>query len=68
MRQGDDMRPRYSTQRAVIFEIREGDEFSDNDLIGAACFFIGDVGEPFQLGRNIDEVAVLIQCELFVRY
>ena len=27
-------------------------------------FFIGDVGESFQFGRNIDEVAVLARFEI----
>jgi hypothetical protein len=40
------MCPRYSPQRAVIFEIGEGDEFRDIDPIGASRFRIGDIGEP----------------------
>jgi len=38
----------------------EGDELRDVDFVCSAGFRIGDVGEPFQLGRNIREIAVLI--------
>ena len=31
----------------------------DVDFIGAAGFGIGDVGEPFELGRHVGQVAVL---------
>ena len=37
----------------------EGDKLLDVDLIGAAGFGIGDVGEPFELGRHLGEVAEL---------
>ena len=57
---GDDMRPPHRAQRKVIFQIGEGDELRDIDFIGASRFFIGDVREPFQLGRYIREIVVLI--------
>src|SRR5713226_3374808 len=37
----------------------EGDEFLDVDLVGAAGFGIGEVGEPFEFGRYVGELAVL---------
>ena len=37
----------------------EGEELLDIDFVGAAGFRIGDVGEPFELGRNVGEVAEL---------
>ena len=58
---GDHMRARHRAQRAVIFQVGEGDEFRDINFIGASRFRIGDVGEPFELGRNIREVAVLFR-------
>lgn len=62
------MRARHGAYRAMIFQIREGDEFRDIDLIGAPRFRIGDVGEPFELGRYIREIAVLVRCECFDRH
>jgi hypothetical protein len=47
----------------MVFEVRERNEFRDIDLIGAARFLVGDVGEPFQLGRYIREVALLLRRE-----
>lgn len=44
-----------------MLQIGEGDEFRDIDFIGAARFCIADVGEPFQLGRYVGEIAVLIR-------
>ena len=38
----------------------KADELLDIVLIGAAGFGIGDVGEPFQCGRHIREIAVLL--------
>jgi hypothetical protein len=52
------MRARHGAQRAVNCEIGEGDEFRDIDFVSAARFRVGDVGdvgEPFQLGRNINQ-------------
>jgi hypothetical protein len=37
----------------------KGDELVDSDLTDAAGFRIGEVGEPFELGRNLGEVAAL---------
>jgi hypothetical protein len=34
-------------------------EFRDINFVGAAGFGIGDVGEPFQLGRYIRKMTVL---------
>jgi hypothetical protein len=52
---GDQMRARHGAQRTVIFQVGECDELRDIDSISAARFRIGDVGEPFQLGRNVCE-------------
>jgi hypothetical protein len=46
----------------MIFQIRESDELRDIDFMSAAGFRIGDVGEPFQLGRYIRKIAVLFRC------
>jgi hypothetical protein len=51
----------YGANRAVIYQTRERDEFRDVDLIGLPGFRIGDVGEPFQLGRNIGEAGELFR-------
>src|SRR6202035_5017894 len=56
---GDHMRPRDGAQRAVIFQIGEGDELRDIDLVGASRFGVGDVGEPFQFRRNIGKLPEL---------
>ena len=37
----------------------KADELRNVDLVGAPGFRIGDVGEPFDFGGNIGEVAVL---------
>jgi hypothetical protein len=37
----------------------EGDELFDVDLVGPAGFGVGEVGEPFELGRDLREVAEL---------
>jgi hypothetical protein len=37
----------------------EGDEFFDVDLVGAAGLGIGEIGEPFEFGRDVGEVAEL---------
>ena len=55
------MRPRHGAQRAVIFQIGEGDEFRNIDFIRPSRFSVRDVGEPFQLGRYIRKVAVLFR-------
>ena len=49
------MRPGYVSERINFRETGESEKFRDIDLISAARFGIGDVGEPFQLGRNIGE-------------
>ena len=41
----------------------ESDELRDIDLVGASGFRVGDVGEPFQLGRYVGEIAVLCRCQ-----
>ena len=37
----------------------EGDELLDIVLIGPAGFGVGEIGEPFELGRHLGEVAEL---------
>jgi hypothetical protein len=60
---GDHVRARHRAQFAMVFEVRECDELRNIDLICAAGFRIGNVGEPFQLGTNIREIAVLFRRE-----
>jgi hypothetical protein len=62
------MRTRDGAQRAVIFEIGEGDEFGGIYFVRAARFRIGDVGEPFQLGRYVRQMAVLFRRQRPFRY
>ena len=45
----------------AIFQIGVGDELRNIDFTGALRFRVGDVGEPFQIGRNIREIPVLIR-------
>jgi hypothetical protein len=47
---GDDVGAGDGAQLADAFEAGEGDELLDIDLIGAAGFGIGEVGEPFEFG------------------
>jgi hypothetical protein len=56
---GDDVGAGDGAQLTDAFEASEGDKLLDIDLIGAAGFRIGEVGEPFELGRNLGEVAEL---------
>ncbi len=44
---------RYRAQCTMIFQIGEGDEFRDIDLVSTAGFLVGDVDEPFELRRYI---------------
>jgi len=37
----------------------EGGKFTDIDLIGTPGFEIGDVGEPFELGRHLGQTIIL---------
>ena len=39
----------------------ESREFRNVDLVGAASFGIGDVGEPFEFGGNVGELAELLR-------
>jgi hypothetical protein len=45
----------------MIFQIGEGDEFHDIDLVSTAGFLVGDVDEPFELRRYIGEAGELIR-------
>ncbi len=40
-------------------ESSEAGKLLDIDFVGAAGFGVGDVGEPFQLGRHIGELSEL---------
>ena len=55
------MRPDDGPERFDFFETGECHELRDIDFVGAPGFWTGDVGEPFQLGRNIREIAVLFR-------
>jgi hypothetical protein len=46
-------------QLAEAAQARKADEFFDIVLIGAAGFGIGEVGEPFDFGRDLGEIAEL---------
>ena len=50
---------RHGAQRGVIRQPGEGHELRDIDFIGAAGFWIGDVGEPFEFGGYVGEGVVL---------
>jgi hypothetical protein len=56
---GDDVGAGDGAQLGDTTQAGEGDELLDIDLIGAAAFRIGEVGEPFELGWNVGEVAEL---------
>jgi len=49
------MRPRHAAQLRGRFQSYEAREFLDIALVEVARFGIGDVGEPFQLRRNVFE-------------
>ena len=53
------MRARDRAQLGGTTQAGEAAEFSDVDPVGPASFGIGDVGEPFELGRHLGQVAVL---------
>jgi hypothetical protein len=57
---GDHMRPKNGTQSGVIQQACIGNEFCHVGFIKSSDFGIGDIGEPFQLGRNIGEPGILI--------
>jgi hypothetical protein len=63
---GDDMCPGDGPERFDFFETGECQELCDIDLVGGAGFRIGDVGEPFQLERNIRKVAVRVRSLLIL--
>ena len=56
---GDDMGAGDGAQLRGPAQPGEGRELAHVDFVGPAGFGIGDVGEPFELGRNVGEVAVL---------
>jgi hypothetical protein len=51
----DDRRAGDSAQRSVIFQTGECEELRHIGLASATGFRIGNIGEPFQLRRNIRE-------------
>ena len=56
---GDDVRPGDGAQLRVVPQAGKGDEFPHVVLVGPAGFRVGDVGEPFFLGRNLGELLEL---------
>ena len=46
-------------QFRITVQPSEGDEFVHVVLVSAAGFAIGDIGEPFDFGRNLGEIAEL---------
>ena len=53
------MRPRDRAQLRGSAQAGKGRKLAHVNFIGPAGFGIGDVGEPFELGRNVGEVAEL---------
>jgi hypothetical protein len=49
----------HRAQRGVIRQPGECHELRDIDLLGPTGFWIGDIGEPFQLGRHVGQRVVL---------
>jgi len=60
---GDDMRAGHGAQQRGFFQPGKEREFGNVDPVGAAGFLVGDIREPFELGRNLSEVAVLGRCQ-----
>ena len=56
---GDDVGAGDRSQPGDAAKAGKGDELLDIDLIGAASFRVGEVGEPFEFGGNVGEVAEL---------
>ena len=55
------MRAGDGPERFSFGETGECHELRDINLVGASRFCIGDVGEPFQFGRHVREIAVLFR-------
>jgi hypothetical protein len=53
----DDVGAGNAAQFGDAAQAHERDEFRDIDLVGPVGFGIGEVGEPFELGRNLGEIA-----------
>ena len=51
-------------QLGRLAQAGEGREFADVVFISAAGFGIGAVGEPFELGRHVGEIAILDRRQL----
>jgi hypothetical protein len=47
------------TQRGKTAQARKTDELLDIDIIGPPGFGIGDIGKPFDFGRDFGEIAEL---------
>ena len=53
------MRARDGAEFSVPAQTGEGAELADIDPVSLAGFGIGDIGEPFKLGRDFGELAIL---------
>jgi hypothetical protein len=56
---GDDVGAGDGAQLGDAAQAGEGDELLDVDLVGAAGFGVGEVGEPFELGGNVSQITEL---------
>jgi hypothetical protein len=56
---GDDVGAGDGAQLGDVAQAGEGNELLNVDLIGAAGFGVGEVGKPFELGRDLDAVVEL---------
>ena len=57
------MQSRHSAQSRGILQAGKAEELRNVRFIEAAGFRSGDVGEPFQLGKTVREVSVLVRRE-----
>ena len=53
------MRARDGAHLGRTAQSGEGRKFPDVVFVGAPGFGVGDVGEPFELGRHLGQLAVL---------
>src|SRR5215472_11613821 len=56
---GDDVSTRYETELNRTAQTGEGRKLSNVDFVSPPGFGVGEVGKPFQFGRNLSELAEL---------
>ncbi len=57
------MGARDSAQLSWLAQTGEGEKLTDIVAVGPPGFGIGDIGEPFELGRHLGEIAELGRSE-----